>query len=234
MLAAAESTSTPAPRKARKLILAGVVLAAAGCGAFLFYMRQQGGVDQLGGRAAANSLHYVPIATPEPEAMRPDPVVEPVAPIAPEAVVDNAQPSAAAPLEGPATANAPRSTGSSREPAARSGEPLAKGDLVGQGNLLFRQGRLGLAEGLFLKALQADSSNIDAMSAIVRVHLARRDGSEAVRWAKQLIALQPQQATSQLLLGDALALRGDDEAARSAWRRAALGGNATARERLEE
>jgi Flp pilus assembly protein TadD len=71
------------------------------------------------------------------------------------------------------------------------------------------------------------------MAGLVRVHLARKDGAEALRWATRLTAKQPKDGVSQLLLGDALALRGDEDGAREAWTRAAERGNATAKQRLE-
>jgi tetratricopeptide (TPR) repeat protein len=103
--------------------------------------------------------------------------------------------------------------------------------LVDEGSALAIQGRLGLAESAYQKALRADPDHPSALAALVRVHIARRDGAEAVRWAKRLITKQPG-GDSQLLLGDAFALRGDADAARAAWTSAARGGNAAAKKRL--
>jgi hypothetical protein len=69
---------------------------------------------------------------------------------------------------------------------------------------------------------------------VVRVHLDRRDGVEAVRWAKRLVRMQPNRSNNQLLLGDAYKLRGDLKNARKAWERSATYGNRTARRRLRE
>jgi Tfp pilus assembly protein PilF len=98
---------------------------------------------------------------------------------------------------------------------------------------MLRQGRYGLAEGMYLKALQEVPEYPPAMADLVRVHLARRDGMEAMRWAERLVAKQ-NNALHQLLLGDAQALRGNIGAAQAAWSKAANGGNATARQRLHE
>jgi hypothetical protein len=65
------------------------------------------------------------------------------------------------------------------------------------------------------------------------VHIARRDGKEAVRWAELLVSKQ-NNALNQLLLGDAQQLRGNGSAAQAAWTKAANSGNATARQRLGE
>jgi hypothetical protein len=104
---------------------------------------------------------------------------------------------------------------------------------VGEGNRLFKRGQLGLAEAAYLKALAALPGYPRAMAALARVHLKRKDGSEAVRWAERLVARQPRRGNNQLLLGDAWALRGNDARARAAWQRAASYGNAAARKRLK-
>jgi Flp pilus assembly protein TadD len=66
------------------------------------------------------------------------------------------------------------------------------------------------------------------------VHLQRKDGSEAVRWAKRLVAKDPKSGQNQLMLGDAWALRGDAKNARAAWVQAVRYANSTARKRLKE
>jgi cytochrome c-type biogenesis protein CcmH/NrfG len=104
--------------------------------------------------------------------------------------------------------------------------------LVDEGSLLFEDGRLGLAEASYLKALKVMPSYPRAMAGLVRVHIERKDGAEAVRWANQLVATQPKNGQNQLLLGDAEALRGDDAAARAAWTRAVRYGSPAARQRL--
>jgi tetratricopeptide (TPR) repeat protein len=119
-------------------------------------------------------------------------------------------------------------------------EPVSKANpkfvrarrFAAEGRSLMKNGHLGLAEAAYLKALQARPNYPQVMAALVRVHLQREDGSEAVRWAKRLIAKQPKRGVNQLLLGDAQALRGDAKAARAAWLRAARLGNAQARARL--
>jgi tetratricopeptide (TPR) repeat protein len=148
----------------------------------------------------------------------------PVQPVAASAVMDPSlapTPSRAARTD----VTAPRSGAT---PAAEPGSPQA---LVDEGMKLAQQGRLGLAESSYQKALQLSPEFPTAIAGLVRVHLTRRDGAEAVRWAKRLVAKQPNGA-NQLLLGDAQALYGDEDAARAAWTLAADSGNNIARQRL--
>ncbi|HEX4355871.1 MAG TPA: tetratricopeptide repeat protein [Polyangiales bacterium] len=115
------------------------------------------------------------------------------------------------------------------EPVSEPGSAQA---LVDEGTALLKEKRLGLAEASYLKALKVQPGFPRAMAALVRVHTERRDGAEAVRWAKQLVDTQPKNGAYLLLLGDAEQLRGDLDAARAAWTAAANNGNAMARERL--
>ena len=105
---------------------------------------------------------------------------------------------------------------------------------VAVGHRLLKRKKMGPARAVYIKALRTFPDYPRAIAGVARVHLQRREGSEAVRWAKRLVAVQSQRGNNQLLLGDAWALRGDDTAARAAWRRAAKYGNATARSRLKK
>lgn len=102
---------------------------------------------------------------------------------------------------------------------------------VNAGHRLRKQGRLGMAEASYLKALQALPTYARAVSGLVEVHLTRRDGVEALRWAKKLIALQPKRGAHQRLLGDAYAVTGQKDQARSAWAQAVRLGDRVARSR---
>jgi hypothetical protein len=104
--------------------------------------------------------------------------------------------------------------------------------LVNVGHRLRRGGRLGMAEASYLKALDAEPRYARAMAGLVRVHLKRRDGVEALRWARKLTQLQPRRSNNQLLLGDAYALMDAHGAARKAWTTAARYGSRAARKRL--
>jgi hypothetical protein len=119
-------------------------------------------------------------------------------------------------------------------PARRSGAIREANLHVTTGHRLMRQRRLGMAEAAYLKALQAFPAYPRAMAGLVRVHLERRDGVEALRWARRLVARQPRRSNNQLLLGDAYALMGARGAARDAWRQSMLYGSAVARKRLAE
>ena len=95
-----------------------------------------------------------------------------------------------------------------------------------------RQGRLASAEASYLKALQAWSSYPLPRAGLVRIHLKRGEGVEALRWAKRLIRLQPRRGNNQLLLGDAHAMTGAMSRARKAWSKAQRYGNKIAARRL--
>jgi tetratricopeptide (TPR) repeat protein len=219
----------------RRALMVGGVATAVGCAVLLFQLRSGEVHDGLGSRAAAGALQYVPNAA-EPAAQpggleqvaSPTPVVSPTEP-------DTTTPSQRTQVAPSAdrSSGVARSGGSAREPGSKSDATPAQ-QLVDSGTALMRQGRLGLAEGMFLKALQTAPENANAMAELVRVHLARRDGVEALRWANRLVGVQPSSGANQLLLGDALKLRGDADGAQAAWSRAARAGNATARERLAE
>ncbi len=106
--------------------------------------------------------------------------------------------------------------------------------LVRQATRYRRRNRLGMAEAYYLKALSIWPRYPRAVSGVVRVHLQRRDGDEALRWARKLVAMQPRRSNNQLLLGDAYKLRGYLKRAERAWHRSAAYGNRTARQRLRE
>src|SRR5262249_45234155 len=106
--------------------------------------------------------------------------------------------------------------------------------LVDQGHALFKHGRLGLAEAEYMKAIDLWPDFPRALAGLTRVHLQRKDGSEAVRWSKRLVAKEPKSGQNQLLLGDAYALRGDHTNARAAWQQAVRYANSTARKRIKQ
>ncbi len=106
--------------------------------------------------------------------------------------------------------------------------------LCNEGHALRTRGRLGLAEAKYLQALGLFPQYPRALAGVVRVHLTRGDGAEAVRWAERLIAMQPNRSNNQLLLGDAYALSGKAHDARRHWRKSAAFGNSIARKRLKD
>jgi Flp pilus assembly protein TadD len=223
------SSTRPRSKLGRTLLL--IAAAALGCGLILFQLLQGtpanpgGGVAALGALQQATPAPAAAVAiddgavVPAPAAQQP-PETAPSSPATPSAATS-------APANRPASAHR-----DALEHEATPSEPGSPQQLVDEGIALFKSGRLGLAEASYLKALKLQPGYPRAMAALVRVHIQRRDGAEAVRWAKQLVDKQPDNGVSQLLLGDALQLRGDLGGAQEAWTEAARLGNATARERL--
>jgi len=123
-----------------------------------------------------------------------------------------------------------------QDPEAMGDEPelVRARALCGEGHLLRSRGRLGLAEAKYMEALRLFPRYPRAMAGLVRVHLTRGDGTEAVRWAERLVAMQPNRSNNQLLLGDAYALSGKTNKARIHWRQSANYGNMGARKRLKD
>lgn len=107
-------------------------------------------------------------------------------------------------------------------------------ELCNEGHALRNRGRLGLAEAKYLQALGLFPEYPRAVAGVVRVHLTRGDGAEAVRWAERLVKMQANRSNNQLLLGDAYALSGKQRDARRHWRKSAAFGNLAARKRLDD
>jgi tetratricopeptide (TPR) repeat protein len=225
----ARSSTPPRSKLGRTLLLCGV--AALGCGGLVVFQLLQGTPAHPGGGVAALGALQQAAPVPAPAAAIEQGAVAPApaAPASPESAASSQlKPNVtSAPSNHPSS---PRRDGVERE--STPSEPGSPQQLVDEGAVLFKNGRLGLAEASYLKALKLQPGYPRAMAALVRVHIQRRDGAEAVRWAKQLVEKQPDNGVNQLLLGDAQKLRGDLTSAQEAWTEAARLGNATARERL--
>jgi hypothetical protein len=187
--------------------------------------------DPIAAHAAA-SLNQA--ATKARPASAPAPVPAPAAEPAPAPIL-----AAAPPAPSPAAATV--SDGEDPEDSMVDGELFNPHDdparakanyLVNMGHRLRKQGRLGMAEASYLKALNVMPNYARAVSGLVAVHLSRRDGVEALRWAKKLVDLQPKRGAHQRLLGDAYALTGNKSAARGAWQLGSRLGDRTSRSRL--
>jgi len=104
------------------------------------------------------------------------------------------------------------------EPAqARGLDPDA---VIGQLRLARRalvQGNLDAAQRSYCRAARWSPQSVPALVGAARVLLLRRDGLAATQWARKALAIQPDDADLQALLGDALVLSGKDDEARSAW-----------------
>jgi hypothetical protein len=223
--------SAPEPRRrssAGALMLYGA--AAVGCGLVLFQLVRGESANPAGGAAALGAVQSAAIVPMSNLPIGAAPV-QPAANAIPRHDGASPSPTKAIPESAIVNRPAPSAHRSALEHESAS-EPGSAQALVDEGTALFKEKRLGLAEASYLKALKAQPGYPRAMAALVRVHIERRDGVEAVRWAKQLVDTQPRNGAYLLLLGDAEQLRGDLSAARDAWQEAADNGNATARERL--
>jgi hypothetical protein len=105
-------------------------------------------------------------------------------------------------------------------------------ELVSQGHAFRRKGLLGTARTRYLEALDAHAGYPRAYAGLTQVALARKDKTDALRFAKELVHARPNVAVNHLLLGDAHALAGSMSAAKAEWRIAANKGSKAARERL--
>jgi hypothetical protein len=123
--------------------------------------------------------------------------------------------------------------GDDEDPAGDEPHLVRARQLCNEGHGLRLRGRLGLAEAKYLQALGLFPQYPRAIAGVVRVHLTRGDGAEAVRWAERLVAMQANRSNNQLLLGDAYALSGKASDARRHWRKSAAYGNNAARKRLK-
>ena|GEM_PF-4254116 len=226
-LALSPAADTPSkPNRWRGAWLMGAV-AAIGCSVLWLYQTYDSSAARAPGNAATGALSQTPPLNTLPVDHAAPPAISPQPSNAPSV---EPEPATTAP-------NAERRPGSTR----RAGESQEAADpttaagrargLVDSGSAMLRQGRYGIAEGMYMKALQEVPEYPPAMAELVRVHLARKDGKEAVRWAELLVAKQSN-GLHQLLLGDAQAMRGNNSAAQTAWTNAAKAGNATARQRL--
>lgn len=79
------------------------------------------------------------------------------------------------------------------------------------------RGDLDAAHRSYCRAVGLDADNAGAMTGLARLLLMRRDGRPAVFWARRAAQKNPGDGNIQSVLGDALALVGDDAGARKAW-----------------
>jgi tetratricopeptide (TPR) repeat protein len=205
-------------------------VAAIGCSAFLLYRTYDKSAATVPGNPAAAALVQTPALAQTQDPLAPAATATGTAQPNPNTPGSESSESAAPAPTAERTSAGARRTSAPREADLTTAAGRAR-SLVDSGAAMLKQGRLGLAEGMYMKALQEVPEYPAALAELVRVHLARRDGTEAVRWAERLVAKQ-NNALHQLLLGDAQALRGNSGAAVAAWTKSAEAGNTTARQRL--
>jgi hypothetical protein len=183
-------------------------------------------------------------ATAEPTAATAEPTAataEPTAATAePAAAAAEPPPSADEPAPAPATPPEPPPRAASAAAAPLSGDENSAAMPAGSANLLplararQKAGDLAGAESLLRRALAIDPDDHHAIEALVRVLIDQRRGSEALRYAEEIVHKRPKRASYRVLDGDAKLLTGDQAGAESAWREALAmePGNREAKRRL--
>lgn len=100
----------------------------------------------------------------------------------------------------------------------------ARGDAIRHAirvaNFQRNAGNLGEAEASYMRVLRLDPNNARALAGLTRLNIARGNSGAAVRWARRLLATNPQNASNHVLLGDALERSGNRRAAVQSWQRA--------------
>ena len=142
------------------------------------------------------------------------------------------QPAAAAQTEAASEAGAPVAVAppAPRQPSASELERARSITL--RGHHYLRADHRKTAATAYLKALAIAPDYVPAITPLVRIYLELGNAPEALHWAARLVTLDPEDATAQLLLGDAHALSGDQTNAVEAWRRASALGSKAAAKRL--
>ncbi len=135
-------------------------------------------------------------------------------------------PEQAAPLPSASTNGAPDESGSSAPSCeaslggalVKAGEyPGAAYGQVREANRALVQGDLDAAQRALCKAVLWNQSKPAILLELAQLMLLRRDGAQAVEWAKKALSLDTASARAQGILGDGLARLGDYEPAKRAW-----------------
>jgi DNA-binding response OmpR family regulator len=136
---------------------------------------------------------------------------------APAASPGPAPPAPATPAPAPPPAP-PSSPAEAQAPAAA--DRVDAEAMTSEAERLIAAGDLARAEALLRRAIAEAPNNPHPVEALVRLHLARRDGAAAVPVAEKLVALRRRRASYRVLLGDARRLQGDEAGAQAAYREA--------------
>lgn len=153
---------------------------------------------------------------------------------APAEAVDAPAPEPAADVEGPESANA----GAAAQPdslapaAARETAGARAAELVDRARALHKRKKYAPAKARYRDALKVYPDYPPAIAGLAQLAIRQRDGKQAVQLARQLVSLEPEEASHQVLLGDAYKSASKRKEAREAWKAAARMGSAEARARL--
>ncbi|MDQ5904771.1 MAG: hypothetical protein QG672_2365 [Pseudomonadota bacterium] len=221
---------TPKPNRSLLWIgLAAASLAAAGIGAWFWWQLQSVGSNSLATRpalpAAPQPQATAPVVVPPPAIA---PIVPLQAPVAaepqslPEPRTEKYAPAAppSPPPENPVriTRGELRVTPALAKAydqlqaddlvgAAKSYEQVLRSDsrntdaLLGMAAISLRQGQPGIAEGWYIKALEADPKDVNAQAGLINLR-GQTDPAQAESRLKGLLATQPESATLNFALGN--------------------------------
>jgi tetratricopeptide (TPR) repeat protein len=107
--------------------------------------------------------------------------------------------------------------------------------IVADAERMKEAGRLDLAERALAHALELDRNNPQAFESLARLHLARRELDEAIRYAEEAVRVRRRRGEYYLLLGDCLMAAGRGAEAREIWLRGSKIDNSRAlRDRLTQ
>jgi hypothetical protein len=142
---------------------------------------------------------------------------EPVA-SPPSAIASDPEPSASAMSETASDRSASRALARARVEPHRL--PRAMQRVLTAADASLRREAWSGAERGYRRVLRADDDNPAALAGLTRVALGQRDRTEALVWARKLVAAQPNDPQSHRLLSEALRASGQRRAARTSMLRA--------------
>lgn len=152
-------------------------------------------------------------------AAAPPPAPEPAAAAPPPSGKSAAAPTASADGSGRKAPDCKTLFGS--DPPPEGFYPGAAWQEVKAGRTSIVRGDLGAAQASFCRAVRWDKGNAEIAMQLAQVLLLRRDGEQALEWARKAASLDPSSLRAMETLGDALARTGGEEEAREAWLAAA-------------
>lgn len=201
------------------LVAQGLVLSVLGWG-----LGALGG-SETPGAARPLSVAAKPAAPPKParatppEARQDDPAATPAAPLPPAAVPSSATTAEAGSLSPDGSSkSAPTCEALWKDSPPRAGSyPGSAMRESSIGHKAIVAGDLDRAQAAFCRAEHWEEKSVVLKVQLAQVLLLRRDGEQALIWAKRAAALDPESRKAKEVLADALARQGDEARARALW-----------------